>query len=235
MPERLLQPPSWSHWFGTDLAGQDVFFASLAATGIELATLVIVAFTLHGLALLLACLFGLCTKGWWRAALPQATHLWSSLPHLLLATILVVLVGPGQIQLMSCLLIALLSSHLLFCLSLFWESERQDFVTAKLAMGLPYRRILAQDVIAWVHRRLLPFTQARLPEIVMLNLALSFLGFGMRPPHASLGRMLFDGLPFMFSAWWMWVFPGALAAALVLAGSRAAWQIPSSFSSKGNP
>jgi len=40
----------------------------------------------------------------------------------------------------------------------------------------------------------------------MMNLALNFLGLGVQPPMSSFGRMLFDGLSFMFSAWWMWVF-----------------------------
>jgi peptide/nickel transport system permease protein len=50
----------------------------------------------------------------------------------------------------------------------------------------------------------------------MLHLALSYLGYGMRPPGASLGRMLFDGLPFAFTAWWLWVVPAVLAGAIVL-------------------
>jgi peptide/nickel transport system permease protein len=216
MAELFLQPPSWSHWFGTDLASNDVFRACLLAAGVELATLAVVATGLHTLALVAAGLFGVSTNRWWRAALPQATHLWSSLPHLLLVTLLVVLMGPGQLQLTVALLAALLSAHVLFTLSLFWEAERQDFVTARLAMGLPHSRILTHDVLAWVHRRLLPYTRARLPEIVMLHLALSFLGFGIRPPGVSLGRMLFDGLPFMFAAWWLWVFPAALAGVVLL-------------------
>lgn len=216
MADLLLQPTSWSHWFGTDLAGNDVFFASLFATGIELATLAVVAAALHALALIVAFLFGVSSNRWWRAALPQAMHLWSSLPHLLLATLLVVLVGPGQLQITASLLAALLAAHVLFCLSLFWEAERQDFITAKLAMGLPHTHILVQDMVIWVHHRLLPFTRARLPEIVMLHLALSFLGFGIRPPGVSLGRMLFDGLPFMFAAWWLWFFPAILAGVVLL-------------------
>ena len=216
MAESILQAPSWSHWFGTDLAGMDVFKACFQATGIELVTVVIVAIMLHTLALVVAGLFGVSSSRWVRAALPQATHLWSSLPHLLLVTLLVVLIGPGQLQLMASVLAALLAAHVAFTFSLFWEAERQDFITAKLAIGLPHTLILAHDVIIWVHRRLLPFTRARLPEIVMLHLALSFLGFGVRPPGVSLGRMLFDGLPFMFAAWWLWVFPAIFAGIVLL-------------------
>lgn len=194
----------------------DVFQASLQATGIELVTLVVVAIMLHTLALVIAGLFGVSSNRWVRIALPQTTHLWSSLPHLLLVTLLVVLIGPGQLQLIASLLAALLSAHLVFTLSLFWEAERQDFITAKLAMGLPHTHILTHDVIVWVHRRLLPYTRARLPEIVMLHLALSFLGFGVRPPGVSLGRMLFDGLPFMFAGWWLWVFPAAFCGFILL-------------------
>lgn len=216
MAESFLQPPSWSHWFGTDLAGKDVFQACLIATGLELTTLVVVAVMLHTLALVVAGLFGVSSNRWVRVALPQATHLWSTLPHLLLVTLLVVLIGPGQLQLMASLLVALLAAHLAFTLALFWEAERQDFITAKLALGLPHRHVLVKDVVVWVHRRLLPFTRARLPEIVMLHLAQSFLGFGIRPPAASLGRMIFDGLPFMFAGWWLWVFPAVLAGVVLL-------------------
>lgn len=225
MAELLLQPPSWSHWFGTDLAGKDVFFTSLLATGIELVTLVVVAASLHMLALVAASLLGLSTNRWWRAAVPQATHLWSSLPHLLLATLLVVLVGPGQFQLVACLLAALLSAHIMYCLSLFWEAERQDFISAKLATGLPHSHIVARDILVWLHYRLVPFTRARLPEIVMLHLSLSFLGFGIRPPGASLGRLMFDGLPFMFAAWWLWFFPAALAGVVLLGTTNLAARI----------
>lgn len=220
MAELFLQPPSWSHWFGTDLTGKDMFQASLLATGIELVTLVVVAVMLHTLALVVSGLFNVSANRWLRAALPQATHLWSSLPHLLLVTLLVVLIGPGQLQLMASLLVALLAAHVVFTLSLFWEAERQDFITAKLAMGLPHSRILTHDVIIWVHRRLLPYTRARLPEIVMLHLALSFLGFGVRPPGVSLGRLLFDGLPFMFAGWWLWAFPTVLAGIVLLVATN---------------
>lgn len=212
----FLQPPSWSHWFGTDLAGKDVFQACLIATGVELSTLVLVAVMLHMLALFVVGLFSASSNRWLRAALPQATHLWSTLPHLLLVTLLVVLIGPGQLQLMASLLVALLAAHVAFTIALFWEAERQDFITAKLALGLPHIYVLALDVIVWVHRKLLPFTRARLPEIVMLHLAQSFLGFGIRPPGVSLGRMLFDGLPFMFAGWWLWAFPAALAGITLL-------------------
>ena len=50
------------------------------------------------------------------------------------------------------------------------------------------------------------YTLARIPEILMMNLALNFLGLGIQSPNSSFGRLLFDGLSFMFSAWWMWVF-----------------------------
>jgi peptide/nickel transport system permease protein len=235
MAELFLQPPSWSHWFGTDLAGKDVFHACLLATGVELITLAVVAMALHALALVAAGLFGASTNRWWRAALPQATHLWSSLPHLLLATLIVVLIGPGQLQLVVALLAALLSSHVVFTLSLYWEAERQDFITAKLTVGLPHTRILVQDVIVWVHRRLLPYTRARLPEIVMLHLALSFLGFGIRPPGLSLGRLLFDGLPFMFAAWWLWTFPSALAGIVLFGATSLSAKISSRHGNKEVP
>lgn len=220
-----LQPPSWSHWFGTDLIGKDLFFTTIFAAGIELATLVIVAAVLHALTLVIVSLFCLSPNRLWRIAVPQVTHFWSSLPHLLLITLIVVLLGPGEFQLVISIIAVLLAAHVMFCFSLLWEAERQEFVTAKLATGIPHSRIVIQDIFVWMHYRLLPFTRARLPEIVMLHLALSFLGFGIRPPGASLGRMLFDGLPFMFAAWWLWLFPAIMASIVLLSATVISSQI----------
>lgn len=211
MTKNLLHPPSWQYWFGTDLIGNDIFYACFFAAGIEVITLAIVAVNLHIFALIITLLVNIPSNNWCRAIVPHVTHFWSSLPHLLLTTVFVILAGPGQIQLIMSLTLALLAAHILFCLSLFWEAERQEFITAKLAVGLPHTYILVQDIFIWMHYKLFPFTRARLPEIVMLHLALSFVGFGVRPPSFSLGRMLFDGIPFMFSAWWLWVFPAFLA------------------------
>ncbi|MEW8341492.1 MAG: hypothetical protein AB2708_16725 [Candidatus Thiodiazotropha taylori] len=222
MDNHYLQAPSWSHWFGTNLAGEDLFSLSITAAALELITLAIVAISLHILALLTASIFGASTNPWWRQAWPQTAHFWSSMPHLLLATLLVVLIGPGQPQLIAALLIAMLAAHVIFIFSLVWDAERQHFVLAKLAVGLPRGMIFRRDILVWLHRKLTPFTVARLPEIAMLHMALSFLGFGIRPPSASLGRLLFDGLPFMFSAWWLWVFPTLIAAIILIITTRTA-------------
>ncbi|WP_411725665.1 hypothetical protein [Methyloglobulus sp.] len=131
MAKSFLQPPSWNHWFGTDLAGKDVFQACLIATVLELITLVVVAVMLHTLTLVVAGLFGVSSNRWIRTALPQATHLWSTLPHLLLVTLIVVLIGPGQLQLMVSMLVTLLAAHVMFTLS----------VLGSRASRLHYRQI----------------------------------------------------------------------------------------------
>ena len=67
--------------------------------------------------------------------------------------------------------------------------------------------ILRFHLIPFIFKKYNNYTFARIPEIIMMNLALNFLGLGIKEPYTSLGRMLFDGLSFMFSAWWIWVIP----------------------------
>jgi ABC-type dipeptide/oligopeptide/nickel transport system permease subunit len=55
-----------------------------------------------------------------------------------------------------------------------------------------------------------------MPEILMMDLAFNFLGLGVQQPNSSFGRMLFDGLSFMFAAWWMWVFVIILVSLLFI-------------------
>ena len=54
------------------------------------------------------------------------------------------------------------------------------------------------------------------PEIVALEAGLSFLGLGVQPPDPGLGKMIFDGLNYIYSAWWMTFFPAAALFILVL-------------------
>ncbi|MEK6647082.1 MAG: ABC transporter permease subunit, partial [Candidatus Firestonebacteria bacterium] len=84
---------------------------------------------------------------------------------------------------------------------------KNDFVIAKMSYGLSKSYIYIYHLFPNVKKGCTNYTLARMPEILMMNLSLNFLGLGVQPPNASFGRLLFDGLSFMFSAWWMWVFP----------------------------
>ena len=54
-------------------------------------------------------------------------------------------------------------------------------------------------------------------QVIVLEAGLSFLGFGVTAPAASLGSLIQNARAYLASAWWMSVFPGSALAATALA------------------
>jgi len=55
------------------------------------------------------------------------------------------------------------------------------------------------------------------PNAILTESALSFLGLGVPPPNASLGNMLGDAQQWLRTSWWIWVVPGLAISMIVLA------------------
>ena len=55
------------------------------------------------------------------------------------------------------------------------------------------------------------------PQVILYEAALSFLGVGVQPPTASWGQMISDATPIFVDAWWYMVFPGLALLFTVLA------------------
>ena len=96
------------------------------------------------------------------------------------------------------------------------EAKKQDFVIVKKSYGFSKKYILLNHLYPFIKNSYNHYTLSRMPEILMMDLAFNFLGLGVQPPHSSFGGMLYDGLFFMFSAWWMWVFPVILVMLLFI-------------------
>lgn len=212
----ILTPPSATHWFGTDLAGGDVLTLAVQSTWIELATIIGVAGAIYFGGIILG---GLVASTGGRLSRELAINLvnyWLTLPILLIAVFIVILIGPGQSKLAVILATVLLPSHAFFAYVRFTESWKKPYVLVKRSLGFSRTQILSTDVIPSTAAGLFSYTLSRLPEILSMDLAFNFLGLGVQPPKPSFGRLLYEGLPFMFSAWWIWALPMTLLLLLVL-------------------
>jgi peptide/nickel transport system permease protein len=100
------------------------------------------------------------------------------------------------------------------------EAKKQDFVIVKRSYGFSKSYILSHHLFPYIKNSFNTYTFSRMPEILMMDLAFNFFGLGIQPPNTSFGRMLFDGLSFMFSAWWMWMFPASVVIVLFVCGNK---------------
>jgi peptide/nickel transport system permease protein len=220
--------PTKAFWFGVDDAGRDLFVRVLYGARTSL----IVAFFATGISLVIGVAVGLVAGfygGKVDTGLSRMTDIVMSLPVLLLALGLVA--GCG-VQAKGCLGGLIKPGLLLvsYVIGLFnWpyiarlvrgevlRLREKEFVEAARAVGASNLRIMAREVLPNVVAPVLVFTTLIIPNNILFEAALSFLGIGVPPQTASWGKMLSDAGSIFTVAWWMMVFPGLFLFATTLA------------------
>lgn len=94
--------------------------------------------------------------------------------------------------------------------------REQDFVTAAKALGLNGGRIIFRHIIPNAIAPVLVSATIGIASAILTEAGLSFLGFGVPPPHATWGNILADGKRFIFDAPWLTFLPGLAILIVVL-------------------
>jgi peptide/nickel transport system permease protein len=98
--------------------------------------------------------------------------------------------------------------------------REKEFVDAARSLGAGNGRILRREVLPNLLAPIIVYASLLIPQNILLEAALSFLGVGVRPPTASWGQMLSSAGNFILSgtpAWWYMLFPGLALLFTVLA------------------
>nr|WP_254592985.1 ABC transporter permease [Pectobacterium polaris] len=203
------------HWFGTDEMGRDilsrVFYALRMSLFISLGASIISLIIGTSLGLIASFRRGLAD-----AIIRVAIDFQASMPFIIIALTVLAFLG-NSLTLFICLL------------GLFgWERfARLTRTMASLELEKPYIAALLRNGaggfrIAIVHVFpnifavvLVTFTVV-MPEILILESSLSFLGLGVRPPQVSLGSLVGAGRDYIMTAWWISIVPGMVIFILSL-------------------
>ncbi len=98
----------------------------------------------------------------------------------------------------------------------FLSLREQDFVTAARALGVSDWRIIFRHMIPNAIAPVLVSATIGIATAILTEAGLSFLGFGVPPPHATWGNILSDGKRFIFDAPWLTFVPGFAILLVVL-------------------
>jgi peptide/nickel transport system permease protein len=98
----------------------------------------------------------------------------------------------------------------------FLSLREQDFVTAAQALGVSKWRIIFRHMIPNAIAPVLVSATIGIATAILTEAGLSFLGFGVPPPHATWGNILSDGKDFIFDAPWLTFIPGFAILLVVL-------------------
>ncbi|WP_430455247.1 ABC transporter permease subunit [Rheinheimera sp.] len=219
--ELLLLPPSWqgnglvSYPFGTDDLGRDLMSRLMlgASYSFGLAILAVLGSMLIGL--LLGVLAGM-TRGVQSSIFNHLLDLALTIPSLLLAIVIVAVLGPGLMNTIWAIMLALLPQFVHGVGNAIQQQLKQDYVVAYRLDGANNWQILWSVVLPnlWEPVSLL-FTMA-LSTAILDIAALGFLGLGAQAPTPEWGSMVADALDSIYLAPWTVALPGLLIFITVL-------------------
>ena len=98
----------------------------------------------------------------------------------------------------------------------FLSLREQDFVAAVRALGMSNYRIIFRHMMPNAIAPVLVSATIGIATAILTEAGLSFLGFGVPPPHATWGNILSDGKRFIFDAPWLTFIPGIVILIVVL-------------------
>lgn len=137
-------------------------------------------------------------------------------PSILLALLFISLLGSGTYQVMIALGIAFTPSFARIVRAEFLRNKNMDYVRLSKLMGASNLRIMFIHILPNTTAVLLNAIMIGFNNAVLAEASMSFLGIGVQPPDASLGRMLSEAQAYLFKAPNLAIFPGVAIVLLVL-------------------
>lgn len=217
--------PTSEHLFGVDERGRDVFTRVLYGTRVSLeASLISMALTV-----IIGVTAGLIT-GYFRGRIDT---FFSRVMDLFLAfPVLVLAVGLGVACADGCLggVIQPGLPVVIFVITLTtWpymarivrgqvlSLREREFVEASRSLGASDTRIIVREILPNLVAPIIVYSTVLVPQNIIYEASLSFLGVGIDPSKPSWGAMISDATSVFQDAWWFMVFPGLALLITVLA------------------
>jgi peptide/nickel transport system permease protein len=134
---------------------------------------------------------------------------WMSFPALVIVLSLMAVLGPGMLNVIVALAVLGTATQSRVIRSATLVVKEQAFVEAARAAGAGHARIILVHLLPNVAATVIILATIGLGVAILAESALSFLGFGVPPPHPSWGGMLSgSGRTYMYQAPWIAVWPG---------------------------
>ena len=212
-----LKAPSWSHPFGTDNLGRDMF--SRCLYGAQLS--VIIGLSAAALATVISVLIGILSGylgGKFDMVVQRIVDAYMSFPELVILIAVVSVLGPGMLQIIGVLSLVLGIGGSRIIRSAVVTARENMYVHAAQSIGASTGRVLWRHLLPNIMPPIIVLFTTRVGAVILIESGLSFLGLGVPPPAPTWGGLLSgSGRTYMFQGPWLALAPGLCLTVVVYA------------------
>jgi peptide/nickel transport system permease protein len=217
--------PTSQNWLGVDQRGRDVFARVVYGTRISL----LVAFLSTFIIVIIGVVLGLIAgyyRGLTDSLLTRAMDVMLAFPVLLLAIGLGVAcadgcihntIKPGLTVVVTVIALSLWPYMARIVRGQVLSLREKEFVEAARSLGASNSRIIFREILPNLVAPIIVYGTILIPQVILFEAALSFLGIGIEPGTPSWGSMISDAVGVFDIAWWFMTFPGLALLLVVLA------------------
>jgi peptide/nickel transport system permease protein len=216
----LPKGPNSSFWFGADVAGRDLFVRTMYGARTSL----LVGIVASGIAVTIGTIIGLMAGffgKWADTTLSRGADIMLAVPQLLISIGIVAACSTTKEGCLHGLIQPGLTIVIVVIVLFSWpyvarvvrgntlSLKEKEFVEASRSVGAGSARIIAGDVLPNLIAPIIVLATLLVPQSILFEAALSYLGLGVVPPQSSWGQIMADASGLYDVAWWLMVFPGA--------------------------
>lgn len=210
-----LEPPSLTHFMGTDDFGRDVLSRIIYGARLTLQIGVIAV----GISLTAGLLLGLVagySSGWTERVLMRLVDVLFSFTEIVIALACLAIFGVGLTNAMIAIGIASIPFYARVTHSVVLVEKGKPYFEAAIAAGAGHLRLIFMHLLPNVVPTLIVIGTLGVSTAILAAAGLSFLGLGAQPPQPEWGFMLSSSRDLISRAPWMMIFPGLAIAITVL-------------------